>query len=88
MCVCVCVCACEENLCCSEKMVFFYSLQVVCRIIAKSSWYLFFFWFEVSKKAKLAILVEVGPKALFSIATTPRCRRGCFSISWIAPLYP
>ena len=28
------------------------------------------------------------PKAPFSIATTPRCRGRCYSIPWIAPLYP
>ena len=39
-------------------------------------------------KVKLATLVEGDPKASFSIATTPRCRGGCYSIPWIAPLYP
>ena len=33
-------------------------------------------------------LVEGDPKAPFSIATTPRCRGGRYSISRIAPLYP
>ena len=28
------------------------------------------------------------PKSPFSIATTPRCRGGCYSFPWIAPLYP
>ena len=37
---------------------------------------------------KLATLVEGDPKAPFSIATTPKCREGRFSIFWIAPLYP
>ena len=32
--------------------------------------------------------VECNPKTSFSIATRPRCRGGCFSISRIAPLYP
>ena len=32
--------------------------------------------------------VESDPKAPFSIVTTPRCRRGCYSFSEIAPLYP
>ena len=36
----------------------------------------------------LATLVEGDPKALFSIATTLRCRGGQYSIPWIAPLYP
>ena len=39
-------------------------------------------------KVKLVILVESDPKAPFSIATTPRCRGGRYSISWIAPPYP
>ena len=38
-------------------------------------------------KVKLATVVEGDPKAPFSIATTPRCRRGCYSFPWIAPLY-
>ena len=37
---------------------------------------------------KLATLVEDIPKASFSIATTPRCSGGHYSIPWIAPLYP
>ena len=32
--------------------------------------------------------VKNNPKASFSIATTPRCRGGCYIIPWIAPLYP
>ena len=39
-------------------------------------------------KVKLATVVEGGPKAPFSIATTPRCRGGRYSFPWIAPLYP
>ena len=39
-------------------------------------------------KVKLATLVEGYQKAPFSIATTPRCTRGRYSLSWIAPLYP
>ena len=41
-----------------------------------------------NKSKKLATLVEGDPKASFSIATTPRCREGHYSIRWIAPLYP
>ena len=37
---------------------------------------------------KLATLVDGDPKAPFSIATTPRCREGSYSIPWISPLYP
>ena len=40
------------------------------------------------KKLKLTTLVEGDPKAPFSIATTPRCRGGRYSIPRIAPLYP
>ena len=39
-------------------------------------------------KVKLATLVEGDPKAPFSIATTPNCRREHYSIPRIAPLYP
>ena len=35
---------------------------------------------------KLVILVEGNPKAPFSIATSPRCSRGRYSIPWIASL--
>ena len=38
--------------------------------------------------SKFATIVEGDPKAPFSIATTPRCRGGRYSIPWIAPLYP
>ena len=37
---------------------------------------------------KLATLVESDLKAPFSIATTPKCRGGRYSIPWIDPLYP
>ena len=37
---------------------------------------------------KLATIVEGDPKAPFSIATTPRCTGGRYSIPRIAPLYP
>ena len=39
-------------------------------------------------KVKLATIVEGDPKAPFSIATTPRCRGGRYSIPRIGPLYP
>ena len=39
-------------------------------------------------KVKLATKVEGNPKAPFSIASTPRCRGGCYCFPWIAPLYP
>ena len=45
-------------------------------------------YIDIKVKVKLSPLVEGDPKALFSIATTPRCREGCYSIPWIDPLYP
>ena len=36
--------------------------------------------FAANIKVKLVTLFEGDPKAPFSIATTPRCRRGCYSI--------
>ena len=45
------------------------------------------FYCSISK-VKLATLVEGYPKAPFSIATTPKCRGGRNSISWISSLYP
>ena len=43
---------------------------------------------SINIKVKLATVVEGDQKAPFSIATTPRCRGGCYSFPWIAPLYP
>ena len=37
---------------------------------------------------RLVTVVEGGPKAPFSIATTPSCRGERYSFPWIAPLYP
>ena len=37
---------------------------------------------------KLATIVEGDQNALFSIATTSRCRGGRYSFPYIAPLYP
>ena len=36
---------------------------------------------------KLATVVEGDQKAPFSIVTIPRCKGGCYSFPWIAPLY-
>ena len=36
----------------------------------------------------LATVVKGDPKALFSVATTPKYWGGCYSFPWIAPLYP
>ena len=35
-----------------------------------------------------ASVVESDQKAPFSVATTPRCREGCYSFPWIATHYP
>ena len=43
---------------------------------------------QVISKAMLVTLVEGDSKAPLSIATTPRCRGGRYSIPWIVPLYP
>ena len=34
----------------------------------------------------MAIVVDGDPNAPFSLATTPRCRGGWYSLPWIAPL--
>ena len=39
-------------------------------------------------KSKLAPVVEGDQKAPFSVATTPRCRRGALFLPWIVSLYP
>ena len=44
--------------------------------------------FHISKKVKLATLVDGNPNANFSIATTLRCGEGPDSFPWIAQLYP
>ena len=41
----------------------------------------------LAKRLKLATIDEGDSKTLFSTATTPVCREGCYSFSWIAPLY-
>ena len=43
---------------------------------------------NASKIVKLVTLIEGDLKTPFSIATTPRCRGGHYSIPRIAPLYP
>ena len=50
--------------------------------------YIYIYIYIYSKKVKLATIVKGDPKAPFSIATTPRCRGGRYSIPRIAPLYP
>ena len=39
-------------------------------------------------KVKLATVVKGDLKAPISMATTPRCKGGCYSFPWIVPLYP
>ena len=41
----------------------------------------------IKVKVKLVTLVEEDPKASFSIATSPKCRRERHSIPWIDPPY-
>ena len=36
---------------------------------------------------KFANVVESDQKAPFSVATTQRCRGGCYFFPWITPLY-
>ena len=43
---------------------------------------------KLYKVKKLATLAEGHPKLLFSIATTPKCREGRYSVPWIAQRYP
>ena len=43
---------------------------------------------EDDDEVKLVIKIEGDPKAPFSIATTPRYRRGFYSFPWIVQLYP
>ena len=40
------------------------------------------------EKKNLVNLVKGDPKAPFSIATTPRCTGGRYSVPCMAPLYP
>ena len=40
------------------------------------------------KESKLVTVVEDDQKALFSIATTPRCKGRHYSFPWIAPVHP
>ena len=54
--------------------------------------YLYKIWINkfiyIVKKVKLATVVEGDQKAPFSIATTPKGRRGRYFFPWIASLYP
>ena len=48
--------------------------------------YIYICIFTDISKVKLATVVEVNPKVPFTIATTLRCQRGCYTFPWIAPL--
>ena len=63
--------------------IFWEKVEGICAT-SKTWWYIYNVWIEYFQMT----LVEGDPKALFSIATTPRCRGGHNSISWMAPLYP
>ena len=39
-------------------------------------------------KSKAGDRSQGRPESFFSLATTPRCRGGHYSLPWIAPLYP
>ena len=40
------------------------------------------------KEVKMATVVEGDKKAPLLITSTPRCRGGCYSFPWTAPLCP
>ena len=60
------------------------TLQTLLLIWCDAAQSYFFFLNQV----KQVNFVESDPKALFSIATTPRCKGGRYSFPWIALLYP
>ena len=70
--MCVCVCVCV-------------CICVVCVCICVV--YMCVSVYLIYKSELLATLVEGAPKVPLSIATTPRCRGGRYSIPWIIPLY-
>ena len=45
-------------------------------------------WLTARSRVNMLHLVESDSKSPFSIATTPRCRGGHYSILWIVPVYP
>ena len=47
--------------------------------------YIYIYMFKVT--VKLVTTVEGDSEALFSVATTPCCREGCYSFLWFSPLY-
>ena len=78
--VCVFVCACLSRETQRQISLYIYTTHMQIRTYI-------YMHINVSK-VKLATIVEGDPKAPFSIATTPRCRGGRYSIPRIAPLYP
>ena len=48
--------------------------------------YIYYGNFVNKKKLKLATKVEGEPMAPFSLATTLRCKGGCYSLPWNTPL--
>ena len=68
--------------------VSFFSVYVWMCVLRYIYIYIYIYVYIVKLKVKLATIVEGDPKAPFSIATTPRCRGGRYSIPRIAPLYP
>ena len=68
------------------------SITIDMKIIVRKPWTIKIIKLRLKKSdnllliSKLATLVESDPKASFSIATLPRCRRGRYSIPWIGPL--
>ena len=50
--------------------------------------YIYIYIYIYKKVNNVATVIEGYTKALFSIATTPRCREGRYFFSWISPLHP
>ena len=63
------------------------TIQDASKLLVGSA-YIYIYIYIVSKKVKLLAVVEGDQEVPFSIATKPRCRGGCYSFPWIAPLYP
>ena len=74
------------NLCYSALLILW---NIFCKFLWFGTFVMFCnYVYYVSKVKKLVTLVEGELKAPLSIATTPRCRRGRYSVPRIAPLYP
>ena len=61
-----------------SKSLTILNISTFCLSLSISLW--------ISIKVKSTTMVKGETKAPFSIATTPRCREGCYSIPWIALL--